>query len=173
MKSHEDVIWIAFYNFGFRVENLFITLFVAERGNDFEEMLLHDLVTFFLFFGCIFSNMVPLGACVTFIHDASDILARLSRLLHVSTLNRWALPSYILFQVKFVYLRFFCFISIIVELIWTEFPTERMHFNPFISITSIFLCKLLVLHIVWFGLCQRLNYSIYLKHKNSSSAPSA
>ena len=56
VKTDEVVLTYGLINFGFRLESLVQHLCFSERGHDFQEMLLHDAVTCFLFFGYIFSN---------------------------------------------------------------------------------------------------------------------
>jgi len=56
-------------------------LFVRERTSDFWEMNLHHVITISLFTSMILINMLPLGCFVSFLHNMSDILLILARLL--------------------------------------------------------------------------------------------
>ena len=56
INCNENLLTLGFANLGFRLESLFSHLVYHRDDNDFEEMLLHDCVTNFLFFGYIFSN---------------------------------------------------------------------------------------------------------------------
>jgi len=72
MKVDQSVLIYGLVNFGFRVECLISHIFFDPRASDFEEMLLHDIVTFFLCFGYIISNLLPVGTMVLILHDCSD-----------------------------------------------------------------------------------------------------
>ena len=72
VKVEQSVLIYGLVNFGFRVESLISHIFFDPRASDFEEMLLHDIVTFFLCFGFIISNFLPVGTMVLILHDCSD-----------------------------------------------------------------------------------------------------
>lgn len=55
-KCDELILTYGLLSFGFRVESLVNLLAFTEHGPDFQEMLLHDCVTCFLFFGYLMSN---------------------------------------------------------------------------------------------------------------------
>jgi len=63
------------------MEDLYQTLFVKPRTNDFWEMNFHHFVTLTLFAGMIATNTVALGSFVSLLHNMSDILTTLSRIL--------------------------------------------------------------------------------------------
>lgn len=47
--------------------------FIHEREPDFAEMAMHHLAHFSLATCYLFTNMIPIGAMVAFVHDYSDI----------------------------------------------------------------------------------------------------
>ena len=64
VEDDQVVLFYGLFQFGFRIESLISHVIIAERGNDFEEMLLHDGLTCFLFFGFLFSNFLPGGTMI-------------------------------------------------------------------------------------------------------------
>ena len=83
-------------------------MFFTERGPDFEEMLLHDAVTCFLFFGYLFSNLLPVGTLITILHDVCDIPFHLSKALHSTTYESLAAVPFIAGQLTWMWFRLFC-----------------------------------------------------------------
>ena len=77
------------FSFGLRLESLISHVFFSEHGGDFEEMLLHDLVTIFLFGGYIFSNSLAFGTMIVILHDASDIVMHTSKGMNASNIPTW------------------------------------------------------------------------------------
>ena len=74
-------------SFGFRLESLINHLLFNRGAGDFEEMLLHDLVTCFLFFGMLFGNFLPVGSMIAILHDICDFPCHFSKGLHASTME--------------------------------------------------------------------------------------
>jgi uncharacterized membrane protein YkgB len=54
-------------------------LFFDERGTDFEEMVIHHVATNSLYFCYIYSNIVPYGSMVAYLHDIADIPANFGK----------------------------------------------------------------------------------------------
>lgn len=69
-----SILTLGFVSMGFRIESLVTHLVYHRSDNDFEEMLLHDFVTVSLFFGYVFSNLLPVGTMVAILHDICDIM---------------------------------------------------------------------------------------------------
>mmetsp|Transcript_28658 Transcript_28658/g.33680 ORF Transcript_28658/g.33680 Transcript_28658/m.33680 type:complete len:116 (-) Transcript_28658:290-637(-) len=67
------------YTFGYHLCKLLEHLFIDEHMNDFEEMLLHHIAAFCLYFAYIFGNMIPLGAVIAYLHDLADIFGCMSK----------------------------------------------------------------------------------------------
>lgn len=59
---------------GFHCAVLFKMIFIAEKRNDFIEMVLHDIITIYLYGGCYLVNVWEIGATIALIHDCSDIV---------------------------------------------------------------------------------------------------
>lgn len=85
LQVDQAVLFYGIFQFGVRLKYLMEHLCLTERGNDYEEMLLHDTVTCFLFFGYLFSNFLPVGTMVIILHDISDVLCHVSKGFNVST----------------------------------------------------------------------------------------
>ena len=110
MEVDPIVFYYGLFSFGLRLESLISHLFLEERSGDFEEMLLHDAVTVFLFGGYLFSNSLAFGTQIVILHDASDILFHFSKAVNASSLpDELAGLPFILGQFIFAYLRLYCF----------------------------------------------------------------
>ena len=84
LRVDQSVLYYGMFQFGVRLKYMVEHLCSNERGNDYEEMLLHDTVTCFLYFGYLFSNFLPVGTMVVILHDISDILCHVSKAANVS-----------------------------------------------------------------------------------------
>ena len=84
LKVDQTVLYYGLFSFGLRVESLVSHILIEEWGSEFEEMLLHDVVTIFLFTGYIFSNSLAFGTMIVILHDASDIIFHFSKAVNVS-----------------------------------------------------------------------------------------
>ena len=96
VEVDQTVLFYGLFQFGVRLQYLLDHMFTAEKSNDFEEMLLHDTVTCFLFFGFLFSNFLPVGTMVIILHDVCDILCHVSKATNVSTWTDFAPIPFIL-----------------------------------------------------------------------------
>lgn len=56
---------------------------MTDRGSsDFEEMLLHDVVTIFLSFSYLFGYIHAVGTVIYFLHDLTDVPVCLAKFLN-------------------------------------------------------------------------------------------
>ena len=165
VKVDETVLIYGLINFGFRVESLITHIFFTERGSDFEEMLLHDIVTFFLCFGYISSNFLPVGTMILILHDCSDFPFHLCKGINASIYKSYASYIFVTAQLIWGYFRLYCLPRIIQVLLDLKYPAHRAQFDPFITIAIVFLSTLLVLHIIWFLMFQRINAQHFLAGK--------
>lgn len=145
------------YTMGFHVQNAFTHIFLDERMNDFEEMLLHHIASFCLYFSYIFGNFHEVGATIAYLHDLADIPCSLTRAVNstryqnlsafifVFTICLWFLTRiYMLPQMTYVVLT-----SCIYE-------GDFAQFQPLMIISGVFLGVMCCLHAYWFCLFIKL-----------------
>ena len=113
VNCNSKILTLGFISFGLRVE-FFISQVLFERGSkDFEEMLLHDIVTLLLFFGYLFSNLLPVGTMIAFLHDVSDIPLHVAKMLNASKYSSLVSIPFVTCQLMFLYLRLY-FLPILI-----------------------------------------------------------
>ena len=119
---------------------------------DFEEMLLHDISTNALFFGYIFSDMVPVGTMIAWLHDTTDIAFHIAKFANNSNWPDFAPLPFITGQLLWLYFRLGCF----PHLIWTTHNAKfagddgREQFQPYLPFNVAFLSILYLMHWLWF-----------------------
>ena len=73
LEYNPELLSYSCWTFGYHFGNLIETVFLEERREDFAEMVLHHVAAFFLYFGFIYGNLVPLGSIVAYFHDIADV----------------------------------------------------------------------------------------------------
>ena len=126
-------------------------------------MLLHDIVTCFLCFGYLYSNFLPVGTMVIILHDIADILCHVSKAINVSIFTDFAPIPFLGCQLLWLWFRLYSFPLLIWEITKHSYPEDRAQFNPFITLNVVFLTTLLAMHVIWFMMFQRVNWSIIRK----------
>jgi len=58
---------------GYHVEEMVDHIFIAERTNDFLDMLLHHIATLTLFGGMLLNNGLRMGTLIAWVHDIVDV----------------------------------------------------------------------------------------------------
>ena len=152
----EAVLNYGLFSFGLRIESIFSLIFLSEWGADFEEMLLHDSLTFFLFYGYLFSNFLPVGTMIIILHDIADIPFHLSKALHAAGYNDAAVYPFVFGLATWLYFRLYCLPRIIWNITYQAYPPERAHFDPFIWLSVVFLSMLYCMHWLWFYMMLRI-----------------
>jgi hypothetical protein len=72
------------YTSGYHFSELIRHVFVSERKSDFEEMVVHHIVTMALYLGYFMANMHCIGAFVAVLHDVSDIFISIARIFQAT-----------------------------------------------------------------------------------------
>ncbi len=129
-------------------------------------MLLHDIVTIFLFVGYLFGYMHSIGTLIIFVHDLTDIPFQIAKAINTTVLHELAIYPFILGQLMWVYFRLFCLPLMIYELLQVEYASEYAQFQPFVRLNAVFLSMLVCMHILWFYMFMRLNLAHYRNYKN-------
>ena len=101
---------------------------------------------------------------IIILHDACDILCHVCKAFNVSTFNAFAPIPFVLCQLAWIWFRLFSLPMIIWSLHHDSFyPNEQAQFDPYMTINMVFLSTLLAMHLIWFMMFQRINYSILTK----------
>ena len=88
-----------FVTYGYHVYDLVEHVFVHERMNDFQEMLIHHIAAVALYFSYIFGNILPYGSLVAYMHDLADIPINMAK---VTNSTRYYTLSVVVFCVGVV-----------------------------------------------------------------------
>ena len=78
------ILQYSLFTFGYHVMGFIDHVFLEERMNDFEEMLLHHIAAVCLYFAFIYGNVVPLGAVIAYLHDLADIFGSMCKGLNAT-----------------------------------------------------------------------------------------
>lgn len=70
-----------------------------EKTKDLFEMTLHEVVTIYLYAGCYLMNLWEIGSVISWLHNASDILIMLSKVL---SQTKYARATAIIFLVEMI-----------------------------------------------------------------------
>jgi ceramide synthetase len=93
------VITYGLFTSGYHLSELFRYTFIGERKSDFEEMVVHHIVTVMLYFGYIIANMHCVGAFIAVLHDVSDVFSNFGRIAQGSVYEK---VSYFFFAIVLV-----------------------------------------------------------------------
>ena len=124
IETTNYMIYLGYINAGYRIENLVQHLIYHSNDSDFQEMLLHDIVTVVLFFSYLAGNLVNIGTMTAVLHDLTDIPFHISKALHATTYSDWSVYPFLLGQVAWFWLRLLCFPAIIYNVYYTEYTAS-------------------------------------------------
>ena len=79
-----SVVYYGLYTSGYHFSELIRHGFISERKSDFEEMVVHHIVTMVLYLGYFLANMHVIGAFVAVLHDVSDIFISIARVFQAT-----------------------------------------------------------------------------------------
>jgi len=157
----------AFLTFGFRIESFITCGFLREHGNDYMEMLFHDIVTIFLFLGYIYGHWMPIGTLIVIVHDITDSPIHISKGLYSTKLADTSTYIFVIAQLMWLYLRLYAFPRIIYQLSQSSYPADREQFNGIVPLCVGFLMALQCLHVLWFMMFQRINLAVIRKARGN------
>jgi hypothetical protein len=152
---HEGAIKYAMLQLGYHGGDLVHHIFVAERQNDFFEMLMHHIAAAGLIFIMCYGNMLPLGLTIAYIHDISDITVTITKGLGQTNYTVSAVVWFIIHMFVWGYFRNYLLVKY-VYFLWTDmigsYPPEYDQYNwvPFGAMLN--LCGLVFLHYYWYML---------------------
>ena len=99
---------------GYPVQQVITHFLIEERTPDFAEMSLHHLTHLCLSSGYLFTNTLPYGSIIAFLHDFSDLPVGVSKGLHLSGYGMpWAVIVFLLGQVFWFSMRI-CFLPLVI-----------------------------------------------------------
>jgi hypothetical protein len=78
------VVHYGLYTSGYHFSELIRHSFFGERKSDFEEMVVHHIVTMVLYLGYFLANMHCIGTFVAVLHDISDIFISIARIFQAT-----------------------------------------------------------------------------------------
>lgn len=90
------VVTYGLYTSGYHLSELFRYSVTGRNNSDFEEMVVHHIVTCMLYFGYIIANMHCVGAFIAVLHDVSDVFSNYGRICQGSVYEK---VSYFLFAI--------------------------------------------------------------------------
>ena len=126
-------------------------------------MSLHHLAHMCLATCYLMANMIPLGLMINFLHDISDILTQVTKLLHLTgNLVPFGYIAFVLVQVGWLYFRILCLPMILfTEISKLEYDVTdgRGHLQPYITMSKVFLGTLFFLHCYWMWLFLKMDYN--------------
>jgi len=123
--------------------------------HDYMEMMLHHLVTMFLYGFSYLTNMTLPGAVVMYLHDIADVFTQYVRCFCETTFEKITLVSVLGMTISWFYTRIIVFPIVIYKVgfaVGDLFHGENFYTAKFLSVH---LCILFILHIYWFGLLLR------------------
>ena len=123
--------------------------------HDYMEMMLHHLVTLFLYGFSYLTNMTLSGAAVVYLHDIADVFTQYVRCFCETTFETATIFSVVGMTITWFYTRILVLPFVIYKVCFAI--GDIYHGRNFYSLSffSVHLCILYVLHIYWFGLLLR------------------
>jgi hypothetical protein len=127
--------------------------FIGVRRTDFLEMVLHHMVTVFLYGGCYLYNCWEIGAVIALIHDIADITTSMIKVMAETDFKITTVAVFLVHMGLWGYTRNYGLYHAICKL-WETNPDFGNPFN--LKMFVFMLSSLLMLHYWWFYL--------FLKH---------
>lgn len=131
-------------------ELLRFTLFERKR-DDFPEFLLHHLMTWALIQFSYSCNYIPIGACIMFVHDYSDLLVSVFKICADTTHKYIEMASFLIMFSHWLYFRLYIFPFFLVHRLYEEcFQSNMQNMNyGVMNMMMAFLVGLVGLHAFW------------------------
>ena len=140
------------YTFGYHFGDFLQHVLLNERGNDFEEMLLHHMAAISLYFCYIYGNMLPVGSTIAFLHDLADILGAASKMLNSTIYQNSSVVAFLGCTAVWFFTRILVLPNMIFFIFTCEYQGDLYQFQPYIILNGCFLSIMFLLHCYWFTL---------------------
>ncbi|NXF68702.1 CERS4 synthase, partial [Ciccaba nigrolineata] len=147
--------------------SLVATLPFDVKRKDFKEQIIHHIATITLIFVSYCANLIRFGMIVMLVHDASDYILELAKMLHYMKWKRVCEAVFIVFAVVFIISRLVIFPLTTYYYFVTKFQLFLIS-----CLINTFLLILQLLHIFWSYLIIQMIFSVILcgaKRKDARS----
>ncbi|NXW41237.1 CERS4 synthase, partial [Nyctiprogne leucopyga] len=124
--------------------SLVVTLPFDVKRKDFKEQIIHHIATITLIFVSYCANLIRFGTLVMLIHDASDYILELAKMLHYLKRKRLCEAVFIAFAVVFIISRL-----VVFPLTTYYYFVTKFQLFFIICLLHAFLMTLQLLHIFW------------------------
>ncbi|NXM26568.1 CERS4 synthase, partial [Oxyruncus cristatus] len=138
--------------------SLVATLPFDVKRKDFKEQIIHHITTITLIFVSYCANMLRFGMIVMLVHDASDYILELAKMLHYLKWQRVCEAVFIAFAVVFIISRLVIFPLVVYHYFVTQLPLY-----PISCLITAFLAVLQLLHIFWSYLIIQMILTVILR----------
>ncbi|KAK9865454.1 hypothetical protein WJX84_003860 [Apatococcus fuscideae] len=143
---------------GFYIASIGMLIFWEVRRRDFAAMMIHHLATVSLIVGSYYLNYLRVGSVIMLLHDASDILMELAKMMQYLKAETASVVTFAAFMISWVVLRLGILPFIIIPSAWWESPKVIGHF-PMAGEWLVGLLVLLVcIHVYWFSIIVQIAY---------------
>ncbi|KAM6236005.1 ceramide synthase 4-like isoform 1-T1 [Porphyrio hochstetteri] len=147
--------------------SLVATLPFDVKRKDFKEQIIHHVATITLIFVSYCANLIRFGMIVMLVHDASDYILELAKMLHYMK-QKWASEAtFMVFAVVFIISRL-----VVFPLITYYYFVTKFQFFLISCLIITFLMILQLLHIFWSYLIIQVIFTIILRREKSKDVRS-
>ncbi|NXS06945.1 CERS4 synthase, partial [Neodrepanis coruscans] len=147
--------------------SLVATLPFDVKRKDFKEQIIHHIATITLIFVSYCANIIRFGMIVMLVHDASDYILELAKMLHYLKWHRVCEVVFIVFAVVFITSRL-----VIFPLTVYYYFVTKLELFPISCLINAFLVILQLLHIFWSYLIIQMVFSVILRGPKRQDARS-
>uniref|UniRef100_A0A8D0GYR4 TLC domain-containing protein n=1 Tax=Sphenodon punctatus TaxID=8508 RepID=A0A8D0GYR4_SPHPU len=135
--------------------SLVLTLPFDVKRKDFTEQIVHHVATLLLIFVSYCTNLLRFGMIVMVIHDASDYILEMAKMLHYAQWKRTCEILFVVFALVFMFSRLVLFPMSIYYYFAIQFKPFFVYY-----FLNTFLMVLQLLHIFWSFMILRMIYNI-------------
>lgn len=120
------------------------------EANDFWEMMLHHIVTLTLFGGMIMQNQMRVGVLISFLHNATDIMAGVTRFFSQTKMSNMTAGTFFVCVAMWIYCRNYVLVLITCSVFNNVKFLPELRLHSFLSQTlGYFLVILCAMHLYW------------------------
>ncbi|NXH34036.1 CERS4 synthase, partial [Myiagra hebetior] len=147
--------------------SLVATLPFDVKRKDFKEQIIHHIATITLIFVSYCANMIRFGMIVMLVHDASDYILELAKILHYLQWKWVCETVFNVFAVVFIISRL-----VIFPLTVYYYFVTKVSLFPISCLISVFLMILQLLHIFWSYVIIQMIFDVILRGEKRQDARS-
>lgn len=156
-RLSRDVMTYYVISVGYGCSEVLLLLLEMQRRPDFQEMLLHHLVTLFCLVFSYVVNYVRIGSLVLLLHGMTDVVIYFSKAVVDTTLTSISKLSYVILLISYGWLRVYVFPMYVMHSAWVE-SRQSVAMSDLYGwrFFNFMLCILYMLHVYWFGLIMKI-----------------